>query len=73
MTPRLTNKAQKEIEDSFKNKDEAFELLDLISFEFKSDPMSVQCFDKRIVNRVNICVQRHKKFKSTVWGNNGGE
>ncbi len=30
----------------------AAELLDLIAAEFDSDPMSVQCFDLRIVERV---------------------
>lgn len=32
---------------------EAFTLLDIISAEFRSDPMSVQCFDLRIVKRAN--------------------
>ena len=32
---------------------EAFTLLDLVSAEFRSDPTSVQCFDLRIVSRVN--------------------
>jgi len=32
---------------------EAFALLDLVSAEFRSDPTSVQCFDLRIVERVN--------------------
>ena len=31
---------------------EALELIGLIAAEFKSDPQSVQCFDKRIVERV---------------------
>ena len=35
---------------------EALELLKLIDAEFQSDPMSVQCFDLRIVKRVNECV-----------------
>lgn len=39
---------------------EAFMLLDLIDAEFRSDPMSVQCFDLRIVERVKQCVQRRK-------------
>lgn len=30
---------------------EGMRLLDLIAAEFKSDPMSVQCFDARIVKR----------------------
>jgi hypothetical protein len=39
---------------------EAFLLLDLIDAEFRSDPMSVQCFDLRIVERVKQCVARRK-------------
>ncbi len=31
---------------------EAVRLLDLIAAEFASDPMSVQCFDRRIVESV---------------------
>ena len=31
---------------------EARELLLLVAFEFKTDPMSVQCFDLRVVDRV---------------------
>jgi hypothetical protein len=34
---------------------EAGTLIDLIAAEFKSDPMSVQCFDLRIVERVKRC------------------
>ena len=34
---------------------EAIELIGLIAAEFRSDPMSVQCFDKRIVERCDIC------------------
>ena len=36
--------------------DEAFKLLGLIDAEFQSDPMSVQCFDQRIVERVRAAV-----------------
>ena len=31
---------------------EALELIGLIAAEFKSDPQSVQCFDRRVVERV---------------------
>jgi len=41
---------------------EAHILLDLISDEFQSDPMSVQCFDLRIVERVKKCVQSKKEI-----------
>jgi hypothetical protein len=46
------------MEDNFKNQNEAFELLALINAEFFSDPMSTQCFDSRIVERVRYCVAK---------------
>ena len=45
-----------QIEASFDNDREAHALLALIDAEFQSDPMSVQCFDLRIVERVKLCV-----------------
>lgn len=51
---------QRKLQDSFDNTLEAHFLLDLIAVEFQSDQMSVQCFDKRIVDRVIQCVQRHR-------------
>ena len=40
----------------------AAELLDIIAAEFKSDPMSVQCFDSRIVQEA-IDISKHiRKF-----------
>jgi hypothetical protein len=36
---------------------EAFELLKLIDAEFRTDPMSVQCFDLRTVERVRKCIE----------------
>jgi hypothetical protein len=62
MQPRLTDKAQKEIEASFDNQREAHTLLALIDAEFQSDPMSVQCFDLRVVQRVKECVAKQKEF-----------
>jgi hypothetical protein len=50
-----------QIEASFDNDREAHALLALIDAEFQSDPMSVQCFDLRIVERVKLCVTKHKK------------
>ncbi len=41
--------------------DEALMLLDLINAEFQSDPMSVQCFDLRIIERVKQCIERRKR------------
>ena len=62
MANRLTPKAEREIEDSFRNDAEAHELLALIDAEFRSDPMSVQCFDLRIVERVKWCVARRAEY-----------
>lgn len=39
---------------------EAFAVLDLIVAEFDSDPMSVQCFDLRIVARARDVMAEHK-------------
>jgi len=60
--PRLSREAQRRIEESFDNDREAHELLDLIVMEFTTDPMSVQCFDERIVERAKICVAKRKNF-----------
>lgn len=66
--PRLTDKAAAQLEADFDNYDEAFALLDLIDAEFRSDPMSVQCFDSRIVQRVRDCVAKRKKIlKENPW------
>ena len=62
MPPRLTPKAEREIETSFENTREAFRLLDLIDAEFRTDPMSVQCFDLGVVERVRACVASRKEF-----------
>jgi hypothetical protein len=62
MQLRLTEKAQCEIEGSFENQAEAFRLLKLIDAEFQSDPMSVQCFDLRIVQRVRKCVEAREQL-----------
>ena len=43
------------------NDHEAFRLLDLIDAEFRSDPMSTQCFDARLVARVKACVEQRKE------------
>lgn len=41
---RFSPDHERRIEDNFRNVEEAFDLLDLIDAEFRSDPMSVQCF-----------------------------
>lgn len=53
--PRLTRKAEEQMTKRFDALREAEALLDLIDAEFRSDPMSTQCFDLRIVERVKVC------------------
>lgn len=62
---RLRPDDERRIEDNLRNQDEAFDLLALIDSEFQSDPTSVQCFDLRIVQRVQICVAKRKRFKES--------
>jgi hypothetical protein len=47
--PRLTEKAQREIEEMWELRRDAVRLLGLIASEFRTDPHSVQCFDARTV------------------------
>lgn len=62
MRPQLTPRAQKQLEESFKLEREAIQLLDVIVAEFESDPMSVQCFDLRIVERAKHVVKRLRQI-----------
>lgn len=62
MYPTLDRRTERAIEESFKNNDEAHELLGLIDAEFRTDPMSVQCFDLRIVERVRVCVAKRERY-----------
>ena len=50
-----------DIRRSFDNEDEAWKLLYLIDSEFQSDPMSVQCFDLSIVERVRLCIKNRER------------
>jgi len=48
-------------------KDQANELytvLDIIAAEFKSDPMSVQCFDLRIVDRAKKVIEEIRELNT---------
>ena len=63
MSPRLTAKAERQMEENWDNEKEAWALLDLINAEFQSDPMSQQCFDRRIVDRVAMCLAKRKVFE----------
>jgi hypothetical protein len=56
MRPQLTAKAQREIERMWEARHEAVQLLGLVVAEWKSDPMSVACFDSRTVARAKQVV-----------------
>jgi hypothetical protein len=53
---------ERDMEGGFDNQREAFKLLELIDAEFRTDPMSVQCFDLRIVQRVRECVEKRQSL-----------
>jgi len=58
----LTPKAEREMEERFDLEREAIQLLDLVVMEWKTDPMSVQCFDLRIVERAKHVITRLEKL-----------
>lgn len=62
-TSPFSIKTQQALEADDANKREAFDLLALTNAEFTTDPMSVQCFDLRIVERLRVCVERRKAFE----------
>jgi hypothetical protein len=56
----LTPKAQREMEEAWNLRREAVILLGHVVAEWESDPMSVQCFDLRLVNRAKEVLKRLK-------------
>ena len=44
--------------------EECRELINIIAAEFESDPMSVQCFDLRIVERAKRAARIHRRYRS---------
>lgn len=48
---------------TFENEREAMIVLDLIVSEFESDPMSVQCFDLRIVERAKEIIAQRRRYE----------
>lgn len=62
MRGHLTKDAQHQLEESFRNDDEAHNLIALIAAEFESDPTSTQCFDLRVVERVRSCAAARAAF-----------
>jgi hypothetical protein len=60
--PYLTVKAQREMEEVWKLRREAVLLLGHVVAEWESDPMSVQCFDGRLVRRSGEVLKRLKEL-----------
>lgn len=56
----LTEEGKRRIERSFELDKRAWELLELVNAEWKSDPKSVQCFDLRIVKEVATIIKEKK-------------
>lgn len=56
--PELSRRAEREMEEVWKLRRDAVRLLGVITSEFKSDPMSVQCFDLRTVQEAIAVVDR---------------
>jgi len=65
---RLAPGVERAIEQSFANNREAHELLDLVVAEFRTDPMSVQCFDLSLVERATACVDERKRLEKLIPG-----
>jgi hypothetical protein len=65
---RYSHAVQEALEVNFTNQREAFEVLELIVAEFNSDPMSVRCFDLRVVERAKQCVAKRKAFLASPEG-----
>lgn len=61
MHNRLSDKEVVRIERGFDRTRRAWELLDIIAAEFESDPLSVQCFDLRIVEEVKKIIRTQKQ------------
>ena len=58
MRAELTPRAQREMEEKWALQQEALEILKVVVAEWQSDPMSVQCFDLRTVERAKEVVAR---------------
>lgn len=62
MNIQLSPKAEREMEERFSLERETLHLLGLVVMEWETDPLSVQCFDLRIVERAKFVVARLEKL-----------
>jgi len=63
MQARMTVEEERRIEERFDLQREALGLLEVIVAEWDSDPMSVQCFDLRIVARAKQVAKRLRELQ----------
>lgn len=61
---KLSRRAEATIERSFDMNARAWQLLDLICSEWRTDPQSVQCFDSRMVREAIDLVAERKSIAS---------
>lgn len=59
----MTNNRFEWRDPTLENDYEGLRLLDLIVAEFESDPMSVQCFDLRIVERAKAVIAKRRAWE----------
>lgn len=59
--PMLTPKAQAHMERGFQLRQDCVDMLTQVVAEWESDPMSVQCFDARLVERARRTVAELKQ------------
>ncbi len=62
MGPELKPHVMKAMEEDFALRDRLLEIMDLVVAEWESDPMSVQCFDLRIVEEAKAASKRRKEL-----------
>lgn len=60
----LTRSGEKAIERRFTLQKRAIEILDIVVAEWESDPMSVQCFDLRVVEEAKAILNELKAINS---------
>lgn len=52
--------------DPLELSEEAYTVLDIIVAEFESDPMSTQCFDRRVIARAMDVIAERKLRRSQI-------
>lgn len=60
--PMLTDRAMREMKEQHDADDRVWHLMELICAEWESDPMSVQCFDLRVVEEAKALVAKRKRM-----------